>query len=443
MTTQNKMKTVLTLAAVAMAFLATSAQAATTITGTAGGTDSWNTAANWDNGVPSGAVDAIVSDGVLAQVLNAATPTYSGSLTLNANSTLSIGNVGGSQNAFVGASRLTMNTGSTLSVNINANLTYPPITLLGPATLLSPFGASDHQTDNVSAITGAYTLTINGFNNHTYNLNATNTFSALNSIASDRYNIRGKAAGAFGTGDVNVEQRGDQVTPNRSARLYFDVPDVMADTATLYLNGPVGGGGYTGDGVDWVVINHAGNETIGGLYIYGVQQPYGTYDSSETWLGGAGTLTVKAPDPNLPFVDVGPDMISWSGALVALDPNVVNNDTNEPQGTLTYAWSADPVDGVEFSATDVLAPTVTITKATANPSPVTLTLAVTLPGKDPVTDTMTIDVYDDSCLAAKAAGLVEIDPTDFDENCITNFADFAVMAATWLDDYSLTGPVAK
>jgi hypothetical protein len=38
---------------------------------------------------------------------------------------------------------------------------------------------------------------------------------------------------------------------------------------------------------------------------------------------------------------------------------------------------------------------------------------------------------------------VEIDPTDFDENCTTNFADFAVLAITWLDDYALTGPVAK
>jgi hypothetical protein len=56
---------------------------------------------------------------------------------------------------------------------------------------------------------------------------------------------------------------------------------------------------------------------------------------------------------------------------------------------------------------------------------------------------MTIDVYDDSCLAAKATGLVELDPTDLDENCITNFKDFAVMATRWLDDYTLTGPVAQ
>jgi hypothetical protein len=149
-------------------------------------------------------------------------------------------------------------------------------------------------------------------------------------------------------------------------------------------------------------------------------------------------------DPNLPSVDAGADMISWSGQAVLMDPNVVNNDTEVPQRPLSYAWSADPPDGVEFDPNEfVEAPAVTITKATDNPSVVTMTLAVTLEGKDPVTDTMTIDVYDDSCLAGKAVGLAVIDPTDFDENCITNFADFAVIATTWFYDYTLTEPAAK
>jgi len=149
-------------------------------------------------------------------------------------------------------------------------------------------------------------------------------------------------------------------------------------------------------------------------------------------------------DPNLPSVDAGADMITWSGEPVQLDPNVVEAPGSD-WTSLTYLWTADPDDGVEFSDPDALAPSVTITKATDNPWAVTLTLAVNNEGRvePPVTDTMTIDVYDDACLAAKAAGLAVIDPTDFDENCITNFADFAVMATTWLDDYTLTGPVAK
>ena len=63
-------------------------------------------------------------------------------------------------------------------------------------------------------------------------------------------------------------------------------------------------------------------------------------------------------DPTAPNVDAGVNMISWSGQPVQLDPNVVNNNVTP----LTYLWSADPDDGVVFSATDIEAPTVTITK---------------------------------------------------------------------------------
>jgi len=150
-------------------------------------------------------------------------------------------------------------------------------------------------------------------------------------------------------------------------------------------------------------------------------------------------------------VDAGDDMITWSGQGVQLDPNVVNNDPCEPQAPLTYLWTAEP-NGIGDPNLDVAITdanqedaTVTITKTapTGDATVVTMTLAVTLPGEDPVTDSMMIDVYDDSCLAAKAVGPVEIDPTDIDANCITNFEDFAVMAITWLDDYTLTGPVPK
>ena len=162
-------------------------------------------------------------------------------------------------------------------------------------------------------------------------------------------------------------------------------------------------------------------------------------------------LTIGGGDPNFPDVDAGVDMISWSDQAVLMDPNVVNNDTAEPQGTLTYLWTADAASvadpNLDVAITDAEQEdaTVEITKTapTGDATVVTMTLAVTLEGKDPVTDTMTIDVYDDACLAAEAAGTLVIDPTDIDGNCITNFADFAVMATTWFYDYTLTGPVAK
>ena len=73
----------------------TTSAALTVITGTANGPngshDKWNNAANWNNGIPSGTDDAEVAPGVTAEAWNNATPSYSGSLTLGAGSTIQLG----------------------------------------------------------------------------------------------------------------------------------------------------------------------------------------------------------------------------------------------------------------------------------------------------------------------------------------------------------------
>jgi hypothetical protein len=175
------------------------------------------------------------------------------------------------------------------------------------------------------------------------------------------------------------------------------------------------------------------------------------YQGGSAWAAISSPVFITSSDID---VDAGVDMITWSGQAVELDATVV---VGEPP--FTYAWSAEPDDGVVFSATDVEDPTVTITKAADNPSVVTLTLAVHDAANPPVEDTITIDVYDDACKAAIGAGLGTDNPGDFDGNCITDFEDFAVMATTWLDgselqelaemattwlvDYTLTEPVPK
>jgi hypothetical protein len=200
---------------------------------------------------------------------------------------------------------------------------------------------------------------------------------------------------------------------------------------------------------DWTTgipyIKRTGDEYAGGTrYMSGTGGSIGDTTMNKVSGDRIFHIDLSSADPNLPSVDAGIDMITWTGEPVPMDPNIVEKVGSDWMN-LTYAWSADPPDGVEFSDPDALAPTVTITKATDNPSVVTLTLAVNNEGRlePPVTDTMTIDVYDDACEAAIDLGQVAFDPTDFDENCITNFVDFALMATTWLDDYTLTGPVAK
>jgi len=163
-------------------------------------------------------------------------------------------------------------------------------------------------------------------------------------------------------------------------------------------------------------------------------------------------VTGGVSDPNLPDVDAGINMITWSGEAVPMDPNVV-----VPPGSdwtsLTYLWTAQP-DGIGDPNLDVAITgatsedaSVTITKGepTGCATVISMTLAVNNEGRTdpPVRDTMTVHVYDDACLAAKAAGPVEIDRTDLDGNCITNFKDFALLASSWLDDYEATGPVPK
>ena len=162
------------------------------------------------------------------------------------------------------------------------------------------------------------------------------------------------------------------------------------------------------------------------------------------------TLEFESADPNAPDVDAGNDWITWSGQPVTLDPTVVEKVPTD-WINLTYAWTADPDTGVVITE-DGINPddpatkeaTVTITKATDNPSTVNLTLSVY--GQDkptPVCDTTRIFVYDDACLAGKAAGTLVYDPGDFDGNCITDLKDYAALAATWLVEYALTAPEPK
>ena len=294
----------------------------TMFNGGASGTDSWNTVSNWSGGVPSGDMNAALVAGTTAEVNNAVTPVYSGTLVLGNNSLLSIGGTIGSQNAVVGASAITLGAASELRWNLNAGLNFPPITLEGDALFLTPFGASDHETDNFAAITGSYKLTINGFNNHTFNLNAANTFSELVADATDRYRIVAKAAGSLGTGDVTINKRSGD---DRGCVLVIDAANAMAETATLRLHGKGwnGSGGGALAGTSYPLRMNA-NDTVARLFVNGVEMPPGNYTGgSQPWIGGTGTLSVVPITPYNPapafgaVVPAGEVGLTWTN----LTPN--------------------------------------------------------------------------------------------------------------------------
>jgi hypothetical protein len=127
-------------------------------------------------------------------------------------------------------------------------------------------------------------------------------------------------------------------------------------------------------------------------------------------------------------VGAGLDMVTWSRKSVQLGPIFA-----EGYIPTSFIWTADGVDfnPDEFSES----PQITISKATANPSVIVLTLTAD-DGAGPQSDTLEIDLYDDACQAAKALGTV-LDVTDFNQDCITNLEDLAEMSAAWLVDYKL------
>ena len=325
-------------AALVMGFSASSAMAVTrTYTENASGTNSWNDISNWDTAIPSATDDVIISAGATARATGASSA-YTGTLTLDAGSTVRADG-SGSQNIFTSASGIFLNAGSSLQNNVGVNLTVPNITLLGDAQFLTPFGASDHNTSNFGTITGAFEFNINGFNNHTFTLDdAGNNFTSLQLDASDRYNVRAAAVGALGLGDITIEQRGNQVDPNRSARLYLDVQDTIADTATLNLNGPAGGGGFAGDGIDWVVVAAGVDEVVAGINLYGVPLAPGTYTNSEVWLGGDGSITIAGSPPALPGdtngdgdvddSDLGTSFANYTGPVGDVGKTAAEGDTD-------------------------------------------------------------------------------------------------------------------
>jgi hypothetical protein len=162
-----------------------------------------------------------------------------------------------------------------------------------------------------------------------------------------------------------------------------------------------------------------------------------------TFADVVGNTTV---DPTLPDVDAGNDMITWSGEPVTLNATVTNN--TDPVTALTYSWTADSASLADTNLTIVIADadqedvTVQVTKAldTKDAVIVTMTLACNNvgSGKNDVIDTVTIDVYDDACKAANANGMHKYDSTDLNQDCITDFEDFALIATAWLYDYTIT-----
>jgi hypothetical protein len=273
-----------------------------TITGTTNGPngsdDNWNNAANWNNGVPTGAMNAIISTGVLAQEDDITVPAYGGNLYLQSAARLrakdSSGNIFGNGNLF-------LEEGSDLEIGYNGTISIGNINLLGNAIISGGWSTVGHNdTRNFDQpISGNYSLTFEGVNNNSFNLNSPNTFGELITDRSTGTNFRvfGKVAGSMGIGNVTI---------NDTSSLYIDADNAISDSADLYLvDAP-----STKPNSSVPKLQMNADDTVNKLYIDGIQQISGAYTSSESWISGTGTLTVLTDPPPVPpiLLSIGDDI---------------------------------------------------------------------------------------------------------------------------------------
>ena len=271
----------------------------------------WNTAGNWDHGLPTGSVDMVIAAGKTAQNSSSTPATSTGSLTLNAGAIVRVPqNAAAGEETVVTAPTLVFN-GGTLDVATQETLSFRAISLTGSGKFTASSNSGDSRTRNLNnLISGGGLLTIDGRNNQIWNIGTDNSSSfsgGLTLTAIDRYEVRFNASGSAGTGDVTVTPRPD----GRSAVLVLNADHVFADTAKLTLNGKgaANSTGWTYGGVTRIDMKTF-SDTVDRLVVDHYPYPAGTYgrigtaatvDFEMNWIAGDGVLTVaNAPADSTP-----------------------------------------------------------------------------------------------------------------------------------------------
>ena len=161
----------------------------------------------------------------------------------------------------------------------------PEIVLEGNA-LITYNSSTEPKSDyrHAYGINGNYEFEMRGQSSQFVYLTATNTVNRfILGRQGHSWRLRADVELAL-NGDVTVLSAGAD-PPEPAADLILNAANAISPSATLELNGS--------DSNTLVTVN--ADNTVFGLFINGVQQPDGIYDSSESWLSGSGSLTVKGP----------------------------------------------------------------------------------------------------------------------------------------------------
>lgn len=266
---------------------------------TASGGGNWN-----PDGVPTTADTLTLNNSIVTVPTSMMTTNDFGALSI----TFANGFNGSNTTVFGSSSTLTRtmtlgSTGNAWTFADNAtsgSVTFQPInggtvamvsTLASSGTFSVPTsGVSVVYTINIGNTGGSYGINKTGLGNLT--LGGTNTYAGGTTVSAGILNAT--ANSALGAGDV-------EVFASSSLTLAAAVTNAVADTATLRLDGSGAGGGK-------LVLNGTNGtsqETVGALFLNGLQQAPGTYGATgsgasiidDTHFTGTGYLTV-VPEPS-------------------------------------------------------------------------------------------------------------------------------------------------
>jgi len=141
-----------------------------------------------------------------------------------------------------------------------------------------------------------------------------------------------------------------------------------------------------------------------------------------------------------PEVDAGSSIVTWlKGGTMTVDLNGTVTDATGDVTLIRWSVISSPSGSTVAIANNSVAATTTSFTETGR---YILELYAKDAAQNEDSDMMEVYVYADSCEAAKNDPDGYTAPLyDFNDDCRVDFADFAMLAATWLEDESLAGDV--
>ena len=260
--------------------------------------DNWSVPGNWDLGIPSGVLNAVIPTGKQVTSDGGSAQAYSGNLTIGTNAYLQIGWVNPRHEEDFNAlgtpvsTTVFMQDGSHLHFRAGSwgTVDIPAIELQGNASLT--MNTSTEPASNYRfpyGINGPHTFTLKGKGNQDALLTTSNTLSELVFTSTEgSYDVFAEAELSL-NGDVTV----DVYNGLPAADLTINATNAIADTATLGLNGSAS--------VTLLTMN--ADDTVSSLTVSDFPFPAGTYgrvgtpataDYEVNWLAGDSVLTVSS-----------------------------------------------------------------------------------------------------------------------------------------------------